>query len=409
MQVEDLLYATKPHAGAIEKSASQSWSDVKKTAEKSVEPTDGVLRSISIDQPTYQKNQLTQSTVADHLEDASSFGGDARAMKNQMVLASETMSDEDYQRMSEEGFLPMDQPGHTIVTVSDKIKKQLAIAGADIPETLKTSRLAKDMKIGDSILIGNEEKIRKIAAESDIDISDFQIVNLNDRTEISRYAVKLVHDGDADMYVKGNIETRDVLKAVLDNEIGLKQVDELISLVGVFEIDGKMKYLTDPSVIPYPDLKEKVQLINNAVKFAKSTGLKNPKVAAVAAISIPNPRMPETMEAEQLSKMSDKGLIKDCIVDGPLSLDLAISPESAKIKHSERKINGDADIILFPDVHAANIAYKILTHLSDAKSGNIIIGTKQPVILSSRSDTVQVKLNSIILGFTYDKFKEHNK
>ena len=132
MQVEDLLYATKPHAGAIEKSASQSWSDVKKTAEKSVEPTDGVLRSISIDQPTYQKNQLTQSTVADHLEDASSFGGDARAMKNQMVLASETMSDEDYQRMSEEGFSPMDQPGHTIVTVSDKIKKQLAIAGADI-------------------------------------------------------------------------------------------------------------------------------------------------------------------------------------------------------------------------------------------------------------------------------------
>ncbi|MCR5641533.1 MAG: DUF6240 domain-containing protein, partial [Lachnospiraceae bacterium] len=132
MQVEDLLYATKANAGAIEKSASQSWSDVKKTAEKSVEPMDGVLRSISIDQPTYQKNQLTQSTVADHLEDASSFGGDVRAMKNQMVLASETMSDEDYQRMSEEGFSPMDQPGHTIVTVSDKIKKQLAIAGADI-------------------------------------------------------------------------------------------------------------------------------------------------------------------------------------------------------------------------------------------------------------------------------------
>ena len=104
--------------------------------------------------------------------------------------------------------------------------------------------------------------------------------------------------------------------------------------------------------------------------------------------------------------MNDKGLIKDCIVDGPLSLDLAISPESAKIKHSERKINGDADIILFPDVHAANIAYKILTHLSNAKSGNIIIGTSEPVILSSRSDTVEVKLNSIILGFTYDKFKE---
>ena len=278
----------------------------------------------------------------------------------------------------------------------DAKMKKMAIAGADIPETLKTSRLAKDMKIGDSILIGDEEKIRKIAEEAEIDISDFQIVNLNDRTEISRYAVKLVHDGEAD-----------VLKAVLDKEIGLKVPDELISLVGVFEIDGAMKYLTDPSVVPYPGLKEKVQLINNAVKFAESTGLKNPKVAAVTAISIPNPRMPETMDAEQLSKMNDKGEIKDCIVDGPLSLDLAISPESAKIKHSQRKINGDADIILFPDVHAANIAYKILTHLSNAKSGNIIIGTRQPVILSSRSDTVEVKLNSIILGFTYDKFKGH--
>ena len=198
----------------------------------------------------------------------------------------------------------------------DAKMKKMAIAGADIPETLKTSRLAKDMKIGDSILIGNEEKIRKIAEEAEIDISDFQIVNLNDRTEISRYAVKLVHDGEADMYVKGNIETRDVLKAVLDNDIGLKVPDELISLVGVFEIDGKMKYLTDPSVIPYPGLKEKVQLIKNAVKFAESTGLKNPKVAAVAAISMTNPRMPETMEAEQLSKMNDKGQIKDCIVEG---------------------------------------------------------------------------------------------
>ena len=285
----------------------------------------------------------------------------------------------------------------------DAKMKKMAIAGADIPETLETSRLAKDMNIGDSILIGNEEKIRKIAKEKNIDISDFQIVNLNDPTEISRYAVKLVHDGEAEMYVKGSLETRDVLKAVLDKEIGLK-TDDLISLVGVFEIEGKMMYLTDPSVIPYPTLEQKVQLIKNAVKFAASTGLYNPKVAAVAAIGITNPRMPETLEAEELMEMNKRGEIKDCIVDGPLSLDLAISPESAKIKNSKRRVNGDADIILFPDVHAANIAYKILTHLSDAKSGNIIIGTRQPVILSSRSDTVQVKLNSIILGFTYDKF-----
>ena len=209
------------------------------------------------------------------------------------------------------------------------------------------------------------------------------------------------------MYVKGSIETRDVLKAVLDNEIGLKTTD-LISLVGVFEINGKLKYFTDPSVIPYPTLQMKVQLINNVVKFAYSTGLKNPKVAAVTAISITDPRMPETLEAEELMEMNKRGEIKNCIVDGPLSLDLAISTESAKIKNSNRRINGDADIIVFPEVHSANIAYKILTLLGDLKSGNIILGTSQPVILSSRSDSVQVKLNSIILGLTYDKYK-HQK
>jgi phosphate butyryltransferase len=280
--------------------------------------------------------------------------------------------------------------------------KKIAIAGADNPETLMTSRIAKNMEIGDSILIGDEKKIRQIAEEYDVDISDFEIVDLQTPTEISRYAVKLVHDRKADMYVKGNIETRDVLKAVLDKEIGLK-TNNLISMVGVFEIEDRMIFLTDPSVMPYPTLDEKAQLINNAVNFARFAGIKEPKVAAVTAISVSNPRMPETMDAEQLTKMNKEGIIKNCIVDGPLSLDLAISPESAQIKNSQRRINGDADIILFPDVHAANIAYKILTHLSDAKSGNIILGTAEPVILSSRSDTVQVKLNSIILGFTYDR------
>ena len=290
----------------------------------------------------------------------------------------------------------------------DAKMKIMAIAGADVPETLEASRLAKDMKIGDSILIGNEEKIKKIAKEKNIDISDFKIINLIEPSEISRYAVKLVHDGEADMYVKGSLETRDVLKAVLDNEIGLKTSD-LISLVGVFEIEGQMKYLTDSSIVPYPTLQNKVQIINNAVKFAASTGLKNPKVAVVTALSISNSKMPETLEAEQLMEMNKRGEIKDCIVDGPLSMDLAISPESAKVKNTKRRINGDADIIIFPDVHAANIAYKLLTHLTNIKSGNIIIGTSQPVILSSRSDTVEVKLNSIILGFTYDKFKDLKK
>ena len=281
--------------------------------------------------------------------------------------------------------------------------KLMAVAGADNPETLKTSRLAKDMKICDSILIGSEKKIKELAKQENIEISDFKIVNSEDNVEISKYAAKMVHDGIADMYVKGSIETRDVLKAVLDQEIGLR-TNDIISLVAVFEIRKKLWFFTDPSVVPYPNLQNKVQLIHNAVKFARSTGIKLPKVAVVTALSIVNPRMPETVEAKQLATMNEKGKIKDCIIDGPLSFDLAISPKSAFIKQSKRKINGDADIILFPDVHAANISYKILTQLGNGKIGNILLGTSKPVILSSRSDSVETKLNSIILGFTYDKF-----
>ena len=282
-----------------------------------------------------------------------------------------------------------------------KVRK-MAVCGADNPETLKTAIEAKNMKIGDSILIGNEERIKGRAKESNLDISSFEIVNIDDPIEICKYAVKIVRDGKADMLVKGSVETRDLLKTILDDEIGLKS-KELMNLVGVFEMDGKLTFLTDISVIPYPTLDVKIQLINNAVKLARSVGIEVPKVAAITGLSVSNTRMPETMEAEKLTQMNIKGEIKDCIVDGPLSLDLAISPESVQIKYVHRRVNGDADILLFPDVHAANIAYKILTHLSDSKNGNILLGTTKPVISTSRSDSVQTKINSIILGFWFDK------
>jgi len=285
-------------------------------------------------------------------------------------------------------------------------ERKMVVAGADNPETLKTAVEAKNMGIGNSILVGNEERIKSRAKDNNIDISSFEIVNIDDPIEICRTSVKMVHDGQADMLVKGSVETRDLLKAILDNEIGLKS-KELLNLIGVFEMDGKLTFLTDVSVVPYPTLEEKVKLINNSVKLAKYIGIETPKVAAITGLSVSNTRMPETMEAEKLTEMNIKGEIKDCIVDGPLSLDLAISPESAQIKYVHRRVNGDADIILFPDVHAANIAYKILTHLSDSKNGNILLGTTKPVISTSRSDSVQTKLNSMILGFWFDKFKSN--
>lgn len=149
----------------------------------------------------------------------------------------------------------------------------------------------------------------------------------------------------------------------------------------------------------YPTLEDKVHIIENTVQICNACGVMNPKVAPLAAVEVVNPKMPVTVEAYELTKMNDEGIIKNCIVDGPLSLDLAIDPEAAKHKGAEgRKIVGDADVLLFPDIHAGNLVYKCLVHTADVKNGNILTGTKAPVILTSRSDDFETKVNSIALG-----------
>jgi phosphate butyryltransferase len=158
-------------------------------------------------------------------------------------------------------------------------------------------------------------------------------------------------------------------------------------------------FLTDVAFVPYPDLDTKVQIINNTVEIAHACGIATPKVAPLAAVEVVNPKMQCTVDAEELTKMNDEGKITGCIVDGPLSFDLAYDPEAAKHKGAEgRKIVGDADILLFPDLHAGNITYKALVHTAKVKNGNILTGTKKPVILTSRSDDFETKVNSIALA-----------
>ena len=233
-----------------------------------------------------------------------------------------------------------------------------------------------------------------------MDLSGFEIIDVKDTTEAAHTAVKLVHDGKADMYMKGLIDTKGFLKSVLDKEVGLR-TGKPLSHVALFEIEGyeKMFFLSDVAFIPYPSLEDKVGIINNTVEVAHACGIECPKVAPIAAVEVVNPKMPVTVEAAELTKMNDEGKITGCIVDGPLSMDLAIDPEAAKHKGATgRKIVGDADVILFPDIHAGNITYKTLVHTAKVKNGCILTGTKAPVILTSRSDTFETKVNSIALA-----------
>lgn len=290
--------------------------------------------------------------------------------------------------------------GDLVEQVTKCEKKTVSVCCAQDDAVLEAVRAAKEKGIVDAILVGDEAKIREIAASINMDLSDYKIINEPDDIQAALKAVELVHNNKADMYMKGLIDTKHFLKSVLDKEVGLR-TGKPLSHVCVFDLPevDHLLFLTDVAFIPYPTLDDKVNIINNTVEICEACGVKNPKVAPLAAVEVVNPKMPVTVEADELTKMNETGEIKNCIVDGPLSFDLATCPEAAKHKGAEgRKIVGDADILLFPDIHAGNITYKALVHNTKVVNGNLITGTAAPVILTSRSDTFEVKMNSLVLG-----------
>ena len=278
--------------------------------------------------------------------------------------------------------------------------KKMAVAAAEDEYVLEAVKVAKEQGLADSILVGDEKKIRQLAKTLNMDLTGYEIINEVEPPKAALKAVKLVHDGKADMYMKGLISTKDFLRSVLDKEVGLR-TGRVLTHVGVFEVKGidQLLFLTDQAFIMYPTLEEKVKIIENAIDIANACGIQNPKVAPLAAVEVVNPKMPETVDAAELTKMNHEGKIKGCVIDGPLSLDMAISKEACSHKKGlNRKITGDADILLFPDIHTGNVAYKMLVHTSLFLNGAILSGTSAPVILTSRSDSVATKVNSIALA-----------
>ena len=279
-------------------------------------------------------------------------------------------------------------------------KQKLAVAAAEDDAVLEAVDAAHKQGIADAILVGDEAAIRKIAGELNIDLSDYEIINEPDKVQASLKAVKLAHDGVANMYMKGLLDTKTFLKSVLDKEVGLR-TGHTLSHVAVFEVKGieQLLFLTDVAFMTYPTLEDKVHIIENTVAVAHACGVECPKVAPLAAVEVVNPKMPCTVDADELRKMNAEGKITGCVVDGPLSMDIAIDPEAAHHKGAQdRPAAGHADILLFPDIQAGNLVYKTLVHTADCKNGCILTGTKVPAILTSRSDSFQTKVNSIALA-----------
>lgn len=287
-----------------------------------------------------------------------------------------------------------------ISKVKECEKKKVSVAVAQDDAVLEAVAAARDQGIADAVLVGDQAKIEAIAASIGVDLSGFEIIDEPDMQQAALKAVQLAHDGVVDMYMKGLADTKTFLKSVLNKEVGLR-TGKPLSHVAVFEVEGveQLLFLTDVAFMTYPTLEDKAHIIENTVEVAHACGLECPKVAPLAAVEVVNPKMPATVDAAELTKMNDEGKITGCIVDGPLSMDLAIDPEAARHKGATgRKIVGDADILLFPDIHAGNLVYKTLVHTAKVQNGCILTGTKVPVILTSRSDSFQTKVNSIALA-----------
>ncbi|MEG1870610.1 MAG: phosphate butyryltransferase [Peptostreptococcaceae bacterium] len=277
--------------------------------------------------------------------------------------------------------------------------KKLAVAVAQDEPVLEAVSLAKERGFIDAILVGDRESIEKIAGNIDMDLSKFEIIHEANPKEATLKAIELVSNGQADMVMKGLVDTATFLRGVLNKDVGLR-TGKLMSHVSVFEIEGidRLVLLTDAAFNTYPDVKAKVQIINNSVMVAKSCGIGYPKVAPVCAVEVVNQDMQATVDAALLSKMNDRGQIKGCIVDGPLALDNALSEEAAHHKGIKGQVAGKADILLLPNIESANVMYKCLTYTAKTKNGGILVGTSAPVILTSRADSCETKVNSIALA-----------
>jgi phosphate butyryltransferase len=283
--------------------------------------------------------------------------------------------------------------------VKSNERKKIAVAAAQDEPVLEAIRDAMNIGIVEAILVGDKDKILEIAGKINLNVNDLEIIHEPDNNKAALKAVELVSSGKAHMVMKGLLETSTILKAVLNKEIGLRS-GKLMSHVAVFEIPGfdRLIFVTDAALNMYPDLKVKVDILNNAVSVAHALEIENPKVAPICAVEVVNPDMPATIDAAMLSKMNERGQIKGCIVDGPLAIDNALSAEAAQHKKINSPVAGRADILLLPNIEAANVMYKTLTYTTNSKSGGIIVGASAPVVLTSRADSPESKLNAIALA-----------
>ena len=275
--------------------------------------------------------------------------------------------------------------------------KKISVACAEDSEVMEAVENARKAGVAEAFLVGNSDKIKEVADKLGIDLSNYEVVDEKGGEAASALkAVELVSSGQAQIVMKGMVATANFLRGILNKEKGLR-TGKTLSHVYIHEIKGydRIFFISDPAFNMYPDLKIKIDIIKNVVELAHAFGVSCPKVAALAAVEVVNPDMPPTIDAALLTQMSRRGQIKGCIIDGPLALDNAVSPESAHHKGIKSDVAGYADILHVPNIDSGNMLAKAIVYFSENKTAGIVLGAAAPVVLTSRADSAETKLLSI--------------
>ncbi len=282
--------------------------------------------------------------------------------------------------------------------------RRVAVAAGHDPHTLQAAAGAADMGIADITLVGNKERIEELCREFSIDVALFDIIDERDDMTAGRIARDLVSEGKAHVLMKGILSTDNYMRIILDKEKGLLPPGAVLSHVTVMEIPeyvrthDKLLFVTDVAIIPAPDLPTKVKMLKYAVAVAQSFGVAEPKVAVLAFSEKVMPKNTSSTDACVLAKMGERGQLGKCLVEGPLALDVAISPEDCQIKALKTSINGDADVLVFHCLEASNSFYKACTHFGHTLLAGCVVGAKAPCVLTSRADSEKAKMCAIALG-----------
>ena len=282
----------------------------------------------------------------------------------------------------------------------DQKKMRLVLVAAHDKHALSAVLKAQDSGIVEAVLVGDEEEIRNIASEDNLNLEKTKIINEKDLTEAANKSAKLIANDEADFIMKGKIDTSIMMKSILNKEFKLR-TDNLLTHVMTYEIPKyhKLLMLTDGGMVPSPSFDDKKGILKNAVDVSRALGNETTNVSCLAAKEKVSEKMPATVEGDKLKKLAQNNEFgSDVVVEGPIAFDLAVSKEAADIKGYESPVAGNTDVLLVPTIEVGNGIGKALTYMSGAESAGIIMGAKVPIVLVSRADTERTKFYSIALG-----------